>query len=120
MVTVTAALALTIEPRVMLDNVCDGIREQVERAGQAARSVPTDVEGVRALRRRLVTFERAVAQLDEARDHLDACARAAHAALDVVYEAAAPDARTWLMSRQARAIDALNSETHRLNTEQEN
>lgn len=105
--TVTAALALCVAPQLALEGATRDLREQAARAGDAARTVPIGRDGVRALRRQLVTLERMLEELEEARTQVDAQAGRARAALDLVF-ATDPDPRRWLMHRQAQAIDEMS------------
>ena len=93
-----------IDDQLALEEAAFAIRAQVERALEAARTVPIDVDGVRALRRRLVGLTRALDDLDNTRAHIGTHAGQAHAALATAFVATAPDARTWLMRRQDRAL----------------
>lgn len=110
--TVTAALALCVAPQLALEDATRDLREQAARAGEAARTMPLGRDGVRTLRRQLIALERTLQELEEARAQVDDQAGRARAALHIVL-ADDPDARRWLMHRQARAIDELTHNKHK-------
>lgn len=106
-ITLIAAMGLTVMPRIRLADDIAEIAAQVDRARDAAGRL-RHREGGRSLARQLFALERAVRELEAARQAMAEHALEA-ARLAEVVAADGDDPRTWLMHRQAAAIDRIHA-----------